>query len=92
MTEREIQCLKDNIDKLVEIETTDGEHLIAKVLFVFYEREYDEHEFFYEVVSSSTPEFYSRHENSGGFALDFDSIQSVKPHTDFGSQKPEARS
>jgi len=32
MTESEIQFLKENIDKLVEIETIDGERLVAKVV------------------------------------------------------------
>ena len=32
MTEIEIQCLKDNIDKAVEIETIDGERLTVRVL------------------------------------------------------------
>jgi hypothetical protein len=80
----EIQLLKDNINKTVEIETIDGERLIARVLFVTYSEEYNEHNVLYEVVSSSTPEFYSRHKNPGGFVLDFDKIQSVKPHSDFG--------
>jgi hypothetical protein len=88
MTESEIQCLKDNIDKTVEIETINGERLLAKVLFVTHSEEFDEHEVLYEVVSSSTPEFYSQHESSGGFVLDFDKIQSVKPRSDLASQKP----
>jgi hypothetical protein len=82
MTEFEIQCLKDNIDKTVEIETTFGERLIAKVLFVTHSVEYDEHDLLYEVVSSNRPDFYARHANSGGFVLDFGEILSVKPHSD----------
>ena len=88
MTESEIQFLKDNIDKTVEIETINGERLPAKVLFVTHSEKFDEHELLYEVVSSSTPEFYSRHEGSGGFVLDFDKIKSVKPYSDLASQKP----
>ena len=79
MTESEIQCLKNNIDKTVGIETSEGEQLIAKVLFVTYDREYDEHELLYQVVSSSSPELYSQYENSGGYVLDFDKIVSVRP-------------
>jgi hypothetical protein len=88
MTESEIQCFKDNIDKTVEIETIEGERLIAKVISVFHSDEYDEHEFFYEVVSSNMLDSYSHLENSGGYALDFEKILSVKPHSDFGSPKP----
>ena len=81
MTEAEIQCLKDNIDKAVEIETVDGERLIARILFVTHCEEYDEHDVLYEMISSNTPEFYARHPDSGGFVLDFGRILSVKPHS-----------
>ena len=53
MTESEIQCLRDNIDKSVEIQTIDGERLIAKVLFVTLDKDYEEHEVLYEVISSN---------------------------------------
>ena len=79
MTESEIQCLRDNIDKTVEIETNSGERLIAKVLFVTCDEEYDEHELTYQVVSSSLLESYSNLENAGGYVLDFDKIMSVRP-------------
>jgi hypothetical protein len=80
MTESEIQCLKDNVDKTVEIETRSGEFPIAKILFVTHCEEYDEHDLLNQVVPSSRSQFYSRFENSGGFVLDFDEIVSVKPH------------
>ena len=80
MIDSEIQCLKDNVGKLVEIETTVGEWLIAKVLCVEHDEEYDEHNLLYEMVASTKPEFYGRHADAGGFALDFDKIVSVKPH------------
>lgn len=88
MTESEIQCLRDNIDKLVEIETADGERLIARVLFVTHDEEYDEHELLYEVVSSNMLESYSHLETAGGYVLDFDKIRSVKPRSDIASRKP----
>jgi hypothetical protein len=79
MTEVEIQCLKDNLDKTVEIDTVDGERLIARVLAVFHDEEYDEHELFYELVSSNMPASYARGESAGGFALGFDKILAVRP-------------
>jgi hypothetical protein len=79
MTESDIQCLKDNIDKIVEIKTNEGERLIAKVLFVIYDKEYGEHELIYEVISSNMLESYSHLENTGGYVLDFGCIVSVKP-------------
>ena len=82
MTEPEIQFLKDNIDKTVEIETVDGERLIARVLFVTHSEEYGEHDVLYEVMSSNMLGSYSHLKSAGGYVLDFDKIQSVKPHTD----------
>jgi hypothetical protein len=79
MTISEIQCLKDNVDKIVEIETTSGERLIAKVLFVNHSEEYDEHDLLYEVVETNMPEFYASHKDCGGFVMDFEYIVSVKP-------------
>lgn len=80
MTEAEIQCLKDNIDKTVKIETTDGERLIAKVLFITHDEEYGEHEFLYEVVSSNMLRSYADLKNAGGYVLNFDKVLSLKPY------------
>jgi len=85
MTEFEIQCLKNNVDKFIEIETSEGEKLVAKVLLVSHDDDYDEHELLYEMVSTNTPEPYARFENSGGFVLDFAHILSVKPHPKLGA-------
>jgi uncharacterized protein YxeA len=79
VTESEIQFLKENIDNTVEIETSDGEQLIAKVLFVTCDKECGEHELTYQVVSSSRLESYLNLEDAGGYVLDFDKIVSVKP-------------
>jgi len=88
VTAFEIKLLKDSIGKTVEIETVDGERLVAKVLSVFHREEYDEHEVFYEVVSSNMLDSYAHLEDSGGYALDFEKILSVKPHPEY--EKPEA--
>lgn len=81
MTEIEIQCLKDNIDKTVEIETVDGERLVAKVIFVMFDDEYDEHELLYQVVSSNMLDSYKHLEDAGGYTLDFDKVLSVRPYS-----------
>jgi hypothetical protein len=83
MTESEIQCLKSSVNKNVEIETAEGELLVAKVLFVTNDDDYDEHELLYQVVASSKPEFYERNKNAPSLALDFENILSVKPRPDF---------
>ena len=77
MTAAEIECLKDSIDRLVEIRTVDEECLTAKILFVIHCEEYDEHELIYEVVSSNKTEEYSHLESLGGYVLDFERIISV---------------
>ena len=92
MTAIEIQFLKDSVDKVVEIETIDGERLVAKVLSVFHSEEYDEHEVFYEVVSSNMLNSYPRLEDSAGYAMDFGKILSVKPYSVLGREEQEARS
>lgn len=79
MTEADIQCLKDNIDKLVEIRTVDDECLIAKIQIVTDDYEYNVHDVMYEVISSNQIGSYTRLENSGGYLLDFVEIVSVKP-------------
>ena len=79
MTVADIQCLKDNIDKLVEIRTTNDECLTARILFVTHDDEYDEHDVLYEVVSSNQIDSYRHLETSGGYMLDFEEIVSVKP-------------
>ncbi|MGA2249710.1 hypothetical protein [Terracidiphilus sp.] len=84
MTESQIQCLKDHVDKTVEIETVDSERLVAKVLAVFHDSDYDEHELFYELVSTNMIEAYKHLGEAGGYALDFDKIVSVQPHTNSG--------
>jgi hypothetical protein len=83
VTEPEIQYLKTNVNKTVEIETDEGELLVAKVLFVTHDDDFDEHELLYQVLASSTPEFYERFKNTPSLALDFKNILSVKPRPDF---------
>jgi hypothetical protein len=78
MTEADIQCLKDNADKLVEIRTVDGECLIARILFVTQNDEYDEHNVLYEVISSNQFEDYAHLQSAGGYVLDFQKIVSEK--------------
>jgi hypothetical protein len=79
MTESDIQYLKENIDKLVEIRTIDDECLIAKVLVVTHNNEYDEHDLLYEVISSNQIDSYTHLDSTGGYVLDFERIASVGP-------------
>ena len=79
MTEADIQCLKDNIDKLVEIGTVEGECLIAKIQIVTDDDEYHVHDVMYEVISSNQIGSYTHLDSAGGYLLDFVEIVSVKP-------------
>jgi len=79
MTEADLRCLKSNIDRPVEMETSSGECLTAKILWVFDEE--DNPEVFYELIHSSAPDSYARHPAAGGFSLPLTEIVSVKPVT-----------
>jgi len=79
--EYEIQCLKESIGQAVELETSDGERLVATALFVICDEECDEHELIYQAVTSSLLESCSNLENAGGCVMDFDMISSVRPHS-----------
>jgi len=78
MTESDLQCPKETVDKAVEIRTIDGEQIIAKVLAVFCDPEYDEHELFCELIFTNMSKSYKRCENAGGYTLDFEKIASAK--------------
>ena len=77
MTETELRLLKSSIDKRVQIETSDGERMIAKVISVFDEE--SDADIFYELVSTSHPDLYARKERVGGYSLPLKDIVSVRP-------------
>jgi hypothetical protein len=77
MTEADLTCLKSNVDKLVEIETINGERLTAKVISVFDGE--DNADVFYHLILSSKPELYTRQSEACGYSLPLDEIISVKP-------------
>ena len=76
MTEADLARLKSSVDKLVEIETAEGERLTAKVIWVFDGE--DNAEVFYELVSTSKPESHIKQLQAGGYALSLNEIVSVK--------------
>ena len=86
MTEPEIEILKDSIGKTVEIETVDEEHLIAGVLFVTHDEEYEEHDVLYGVVSSNLIGSYEHLDDSNGYTLDFGNTLSVRPYSELGTK------
>ena len=55
--------------------------MTVKIISVFADEAYDEHEIFYEVISSNKLDEYQNLVTSGGYALDFSKICSVTPIT-----------
>jgi hypothetical protein len=76
LTDVDLLCLKSSIDKVVEIETVDGERLLAKVVWVFDTE--DNPDVFYELVSTSHPDHYPRLTEKCGYSLPLENIVSVK--------------
>lgn len=79
VTAADIQCLRDNVDKLVEIRTIDEECLVARVMIVTHDDDIQVHDVMYEVVSSNRIESYDDLSDLSGYLLDFVEIVSVKP-------------
>ena len=79
MTDADLTCLKSNIDKLVEIDTIDGEHFIAKVISVFDAEENPD--MFYDLISTNKPERYVRREENVGYSIPLAQIASAKTAT-----------
>jgi hypothetical protein len=77
VTQTELRLLKASIDKRVQIETLDGERMIAKVISVFDEG--SDADLFYELVSTSHPDLYPRKERVGGYSIPLKDIVSVRP-------------
>jgi len=76
VTEADLICLKSNVNKLVEIETTDGEHLVGRVITVFDSEE--DPDVWYDLISTSKPERYVRREENVGYSILLAQIASVK--------------
>ena len=75
MTDADLDTLKSNIDKRVQIRTVDGEQMVAKVISVFAEE--SDADMFFELVSTFRPELYAKIERVGGYSLPLKDIASV---------------
>lgn len=76
MTKADLVCLKSNIGKIVEIETTDGARHLVRVVSVFDAEE--DPDMFYELVSTSRPDLYPRIAEECGYSLPLENIVSVR--------------
>ena len=76
MTSAELEFLKANVDRQVEIDTKNGEHMRIKVLFVF-DQESAPDVFFDSVSPENDPRFEGK--PVGDFSLPLADIISVRP-------------
>jgi hypothetical protein len=76
MTDSDLECLKANIDQVVEIEVQTGERLLIKVISVF-DQESDPDVFFFDVTSNP---FMNDSEQTEGCALQLHEILSVRKY------------
>jgi hypothetical protein len=82
MTPSDLECLKTNIDQVVEIETRHGECLLIKVMFVF-DQESDPDVFFWDVTSDPHEK---DSEQTEGFSLRLEEIIAVKKFANGGHE------
>jgi hypothetical protein len=76
MTDEHLALLKSSIDQIVLLETTDGEQIVAQILFVFDEGETPDL-FYLKVAPNSDGIFVT--EGSGGYSLLLSDVASVSP-------------
>ena len=74
MTNSDLECLKANIDHVVEIETREGEHFLAKVVWVF-DQESGPDLFYLDVTAN--PRMQDS-EHSHGCSIQLDEIAAVR--------------
>jgi hypothetical protein len=74
MKQSDLECLKENINQIVEIDTRNGEHLLIKVISVF-DQESDPAVFFWDVTSD--PQKLDL-EQTEGFGLPLEEILTVR--------------
>jgi hypothetical protein len=76
MTQPNLECLKTNVDQIVEIETKSGERLLIKVISVF-DQESDPDVFFWDLTSDPLKPDSMQTE---GYSLPLQDIVSVKKY------------
>lgn len=74
MDSKDLQTLKDNIDKVVKITCYDGEIIIAKVLFISEEEE----DVIYDLVSTTRLSQYEKLDEQPAYQVRFHDIESVE--------------
>jgi small nuclear ribonucleoprotein (snRNP)-like protein len=75
MTERDLQVLKASIDKVVRIVYYDGETILARVHAISDE----DQDVIYDLVSTTRPSQYEKHDEQPAYLIKFESIEHVEP-------------
>jgi len=74
MNANDLETLKTNIDRMVKIDTFDGESLLAKVVLVSEE----DQDVIYELVSTSRESQYEKFDEQPAYRIAFQDIKSVQ--------------
>jgi hypothetical protein len=77
MTQADLDTRKSSVNKCVQINTVDGEQLVARVISVFAGE--SDADMFFELISTSHPDLYSKVGNVGGYSLPLKDVVSVLP-------------
>jgi hypothetical protein len=74
MTDKDLQILKTNANRVFKIKTYDGEVLLAKVMAVSESEE----DVIYDLVSTSKESQYEKFDEQPVYKIDFKDIESVE--------------
>lgn len=74
MNNNDIQLLKSSVDKMVKIHCSDGEVLVAKVLFVWDEYE----DVSFDLVSTNRKDKYEKYSSDAAYTINFNDIESIE--------------
>lgn len=75
MTEQDLQVLKASIGKVVRIVCYGGETMLAKVHAISDE----DHDIIYDLVSTTRPSQYEKHDEQPAYLIKFEDIERVEP-------------
>jgi hypothetical protein len=76
MKQAELDCLKSQVDQVLEIKTLEGERLLVNVISVF-DQESDPDLFFYDVTANPSQKDFSK---TAGQALPLSNIACVREY------------
>jgi hypothetical protein len=75
ITESEIQFLKERVGKVVRLNCTDGEVIMAKIVYV----DTEDLELVYEMLSTTDQSKYEKYDEQPAYLIHFPEISSVEP-------------